>query len=74
MTASVATTSTGLTIHAMAPHCMNWAIASMSLVTRATRTPRRDWLWEDRLSRWMCSKARTLSPSNTDSAIRTSRM
>ena len=58
----------------MAPHCMKMAMASISLVTRATRTPRRVSVWVARLSRWMCSNALTLRPSSTDSAMRTSRI
>ena len=41
MTTNVAAMSTVSTIHATAPHSMNWASVSMSLVTRATSAPRR---------------------------------
>ena len=39
MTASVTTITTLLMAQAIAPHCANWVSVSMSLVTRAVRTP-----------------------------------
>ena len=41
MTPSVVTMRTVSTIHATAPHSVNCAIVSTSLVTRDTRAPRR---------------------------------
>ncbi len=73
MTASVAAMSTESTIHATAPHSVNCAMVSTSLVTRETSAP---WRWS-RCSaverRWMCAKARTRRPSRLASAAWTRR-
>ena len=62
------------TIHAIAPHCVNWASVSMSLVTRATSAPRRRSVWSAIDSRWMWAKVRTRRlRSRLSSAARTSR-
>ena len=73
MTAKVATSSTESTIHATAPHSVNWAMVSTSLVTRDTSAPRRCSTWSASDRRWMCRKVRTRSPRRLASAARTSR-
>ena len=70
---TVPTISTESTIHATAPHSVNCAIVSTSLVTRDTSAPRRWSTWSASDRRWMCSKVRTRSPSRLASAARTSR-
>ena len=74
MTNKTPTITTESTIHAIAPHCANRAIVSMSLVTREVSTPRLASLWSATLSEWMCANARTRRLRKVVSAAVTRRM
>ena len=61
------------TSQATAPHSVNWASVSTSLVTRLTSAPRRCSTCSATDSEWMWAKARTRRPRRLASAARTSR-